>query len=228
MDTLPLFVYYLALHRALIVLAGILSIILGYRLFVVGLGRQSTADSGREESISAEVSKFKIQARNLAPGTAFALFGAVMVGGMALHRPPEISLDLLDGKDGRVKAEMRGEDIRNNPEASVASALSQLERGDKGAAREAARSAARNLAEQSNTVAWVLLKTEADLPVAFKFADAAVAVRPDDASFLHTLSQVLLAQGDIQRARESLARAAAIDPKYEAQLKELANRGAHQ
>jgi tetratricopeptide (TPR) repeat protein len=222
-DTLPLFVYYLALHRALVVLAGILCIFLGYRLFVVGLGRNLTVDGQREESISAEVSKFKFAARNLAPGTAFALFGAVVVGGMALSRPPEISLELLGSTGSRVKAEFRGEDVRSIPEASATSALGHLERGDTIAARETARRAAITLAEQSNTVAWVLLKTDSDLPVAFKLADAAVAVRPDSANFLHTLSQVSLAQGDVEHAREFLARAATIDPKYDAQLhKELA------
>jgi tetratricopeptide (TPR) repeat protein len=228
MDTLPLFVLYLALHRALIVLAGILSIFLGYRLFIAGLGRGSTADGRREESISAEVSKFKISARNLAPGTAFALFGALMVGGMALYRPPEISLDLLGSSGSRVKAELRGEDAGTAPEASATAALGHLERGEKVAARDTAKRVAGTLAGQSNTVAWVLLKTESDLPIAYKLADAAVAVAPDEPKYLHTLSQVLLAQGDLERARKTLARAAALDPKYETQLKELATRASRQ
>lgn len=59
------------------------SIYLGYRLFVLGFDRTSS-------DIEAKYGNYALKFGNFAPGTAFALFGAVLVGIMVATSPAEV------------------------------------------------------------------------------------------------------------------------------------------
>lgn len=221
MEPLALFVGYLALYRLLIFVAGILSIVCGYRLFVLGMGHgMDMHDARREETTTADFKTGTITLRNIAPGTAFALFGAVMVASMALHSPPEVTLDSLEKDGTKMRAELRGEE---KPSRSAASALERLNGGDKTAAKEIAYQAAQDLAPQLNDISWVMVKTGSDPSLARKLAETAVAISSNKASFLDTLSEAYLAAGEPKSAQETLARAAAMDSKYESKFQELKN-----
>jgi hypothetical protein len=88
-----------ALERVLIVCGGILSLVLGYLLFVKGV-------SG-EASLIAEFDRTKIQLINALPGIFFALFGAVILIFMARSNikatltSPENSSNPIEPTDGR-------------------------------------------------------------------------------------------------------------------------------
>jgi len=77
------FVIYLILFRLAIIVAGVVSIILGYRLFTHGI---TSADKG--SSMKTSVGGMKLELKNAAPGTFFAIFGVVIISVMLVSSPP--------------------------------------------------------------------------------------------------------------------------------------------
>ena len=65
------FIVYLTLFRLAIIAAGVVSIVLGYRLFVRGVWPE--AKTSRGTSIDAEVAGSRFTVKNAAPGTCFAV-----------------------------------------------------------------------------------------------------------------------------------------------------------
>jgi hypothetical protein len=84
---ITLYILYLSLWRVIVVLCGALSIYLGYRLFVIGYSQGETNMEGSFRGATVAL-------RNFAPGTAFALFGAILIGVMVALSPAEITLGL--------------------------------------------------------------------------------------------------------------------------------------
>jgi len=78
------FVVYLITFRLAIIAAGVVSIVLGYRLFTHGI---TAADQG--SGMSTSVGTMKLELKNAAPGTFFAIFGVVIISVMLVSSPPE-------------------------------------------------------------------------------------------------------------------------------------------
>ncbi len=75
-----------------------------------------------------------------------------------------------------------------------------------------------------NQLAWDYLqqgKVEDALPL----ARLAVQLRPGQAAFLDTLAEVLFKKGDRDEAATWMAKAAALDPKYQGRIAELERQG---
>jgi hypothetical protein len=77
------YIFYLLAWRLSIVFCGMASIYLGYRLFVLGFDKTSS-------DIEATYGNYAVKFGNFAPGTAFALFGATLVGIMVATSPAEV------------------------------------------------------------------------------------------------------------------------------------------
>lgn len=90
-DETVVYLLYLASWRLAVVGAGAMCIYLGYRLFALGF------DAGKTE-MQFDRGGSSVKLRNLAPGTAFALFGAVLIGTLVVSAPPEIIFS--DGPEG--------------------------------------------------------------------------------------------------------------------------------
>lgn len=211
------FILYLTIHRVLVFAAGILSITLGYRLLLHGLPRG--AESGGAQALEARVGNTRIVAKNLAPGSLFALFGAVLVAGMALYRPPEITFDQVDKGGARAQASLRGEERAADRDSETA-AVRLLEKGDRGAAGAMAARIGKASAERWNNLAWVLGAAGGNTDVALALAQAAVAADPGSAEYLHTLATVRRQRGENQAALQHMRKAAEIDPGFAPKLKE--------
>ena len=82
-DHVLAYVLYLASWRIAIILCGALSIYLGYRLFALGFEASAT-------EIEATHGNSGLKLRNLAPGTAFAFFGASLIAILVATSPAEI------------------------------------------------------------------------------------------------------------------------------------------
>jgi tetratricopeptide (TPR) repeat protein len=83
------FLIYATLFRLAVIGVGALAIYLGYRLFTIGLdepAKLSTAEA-RAKMDALEV---RFLVRNAAPGTVFALFGAVIIAVMLNQGSPEL------------------------------------------------------------------------------------------------------------------------------------------
>lgn len=78
------YIIYLVIFRCAIIAAGIVSIVLGYRLFIHGI---TAANQGAALDTSIAGMSFKLQ--NAAPGTFFAIFGVIIISVMLGTSPPE-------------------------------------------------------------------------------------------------------------------------------------------
>ena len=85
-------VIYVLIWRLGVPACGQTAIILGYKLFKLGL----TSEKGKLE---AGFGGNTIKVSNIAPGTFFALFGAVIIGTLVFTSPAEIIIP-----DGNVQA----------------------------------------------------------------------------------------------------------------------------
>lgn len=79
------YLIYLISWRLSIVAVGGFSIFFGYKLFSLGLASSAM-------KIEGEVKGNMIRVSNLAPGTAFALFGAFLIGLMIYRSPAEVEV----------------------------------------------------------------------------------------------------------------------------------------
>ena len=80
------FIIYLLLFRLAIITAGIVSIVLGFKLFSIGVFKNKTEGT----SVDAKIGEVNISLKNAAPGTVFALFGAIIIVVMLFQKPPEL------------------------------------------------------------------------------------------------------------------------------------------
>lgn len=216
MDTLTALVIYLTLFRLASISAGIISIVLGYKLFVLGVFPKIYKHSSENgEEIVAEVAGAKFSLRNAAPGTCFGMFGVIIIVAMLIMGAPGFTLELLE--KGGIKASLRGDDIRETRTQSKI-ALDYLEAGKKVKAAETVQAALKNLANPLNDFAWVLLKTDPKANQMPFLAEVAVATDSKNPNFLHTLAEIQFTKGDKKRALKTLEQAQAIKPIFTDQL----------
>ncbi|MBA3006047.1 MAG: hypothetical protein KKB91_11130 [Proteobacteria bacterium] len=83
MTTFIVTVAYVLIWRLCVLACGLVAIILGYRLFMNGF-------AVHEGSLEAGVGKNSLKLINIAPGTFFALFGAVIIATLIWTTPAEI------------------------------------------------------------------------------------------------------------------------------------------
>jgi len=216
MDNLNIFVVYLVLFRLSIIAAGIISVILGYRLFIKGVfPRGDIPQSAGGHSVDAEVAGAKFKLLNAAPGTCFALFGAIILVAMFVTGGPEGTFELPATGDRKVT--LRGDDFEDTMSQSKR-ALDYLKQGDTDKAREVVVNALASLSPLLNDFAWVLLKTSPQSTQALWLAAIAADTAPRNPNFLHTLAEIQYHKGNRAEALQTLEKAQAIAPSYSEQL----------
>jgi len=80
--------FYPIIFRVSVVVAGVISIVCGYRLFLAGVFRLPPGAPPTE--VSGRFGGAEFTLKSLAPGTCFALFGAIVIGAMMVSTPPEV------------------------------------------------------------------------------------------------------------------------------------------
>ncbi|CAB1061717.1 hypothetical protein D1BOALGB6SA_6492 [Olavius sp. associated proteobacterium Delta 1] len=215
MDNQIVFIIYLTVFRLAIVTAGITSIFLGYKLFVRGVFTGTGGNTEEGQNVSAEIAGAKFTLRNAAPGTCFALFGAIVIAVMFMTGGPEGTFEVPE--TGGAKTTLRGDEA-TRIQSHVELALQQLKRGASNQANLSAYKGLQLLAPQLNDYAWVLLKTSPEAPLAGLLAESAVDINPHDPNFLHTLSEVQFYNGEKKEAIKTLTKAQAIHPAFTDQL----------
>lgn len=100
MDLSTSFLIYATLFRLAVIAAGALIVVLGYRLFLQGLA------SGDETDASIEGGGFKLTLKKAAPGTCFALFGAVLISVMVIQGSPELDITTAAADNVAVPSEL--------------------------------------------------------------------------------------------------------------------------
>ena len=208
------FLLYAGLYRLAVIGAGIIAILLGYRLFIKGAGVGGNANAEAGASMTAKSDAFEFSIKNAAPGTCFSLFGAALIVAMVVQAGPELALqsgDTATGQSVRIKGSGRGGGF----ERHWVTAENKQRSGDMGAAIDAYGAA---LAADDVTVDGVARVADAIAAVylsqgrsaeALAMARLSVQIRPDKASFLLTLSRVAGANGKAAEAMAAKRRAAA-------------------
>jgi hypothetical protein len=98
-------IVYAALFRLAIIAAGFGCVVMGYRLFVLGV--MPKEGSG----IDSEFGQIRLSLKNAAPGTCFAVLGIVMIVAMIVQGNPEKKIVAVRTNGARVATTWRSDDV---------------------------------------------------------------------------------------------------------------------
>jgi hypothetical protein len=193
---------YLFLSRLLIVAAAITSLILGYRLFARGI---QTRPGEAGSTIESSVAGVRLTVKNAAPGTAFALFGAILIIVMLIQSSPSVTLQTLNkyrdvqeqavsGSEPQTPSETRSSlTLRGGSQDTISSITKQgiefERRDDLIGAERAYRDAVTMMAEPMNDLAWIYLGSHRAKD-ALGLASLAAQLRADEPRYVDTLNKV--------------------------------------
>jgi tetratricopeptide (TPR) repeat protein len=213
------FLIYVTAFRLAIIGAGVVSMFLGYRLFVRGIYQQG----GGESSIEFKAAGSGFTLRNAAPGTCFGIFGVALISAMLVQGNPQLTYEMIqkaagaDAPTTSAKLELRGAETQGAFDALVEKGTAYDKAGDTAHAAEAYHQALAELATPMNQLAWIYYqqsKTGQALPL----ARMAAQIDPDNPAILDTLAEVLAKEGDRAEAVKSMEKAASLDPQYREKL----------
>jgi tetratricopeptide (TPR) repeat protein len=229
------FLVYLTLYRLAIITAGVVSIVLGYRLFAPGV--VPVIGNTQESAVQVTVAGSGFTLKNAAPGTGFGLFGVILVTVMLVQGSPELTYETLQKAAAAAPANtaalddtistkvvMRGTKPGGSAPSLVQKGLEYEKAGDSAHAIDAYKEALSNMALPMNQLAWLYLqqgRTDDALPLARLAAD----LSPDDPAILETLAEVLAKHGDRPGAIRWMGKAADMDPQYRDKLAQLKQPG---
>jgi hypothetical protein len=188
---------YLLVFRLSIVAAGMLSLVLGYKLFLKGSETFAKSTAGTTIESSIGIGKFTV--RNAAPGTAFALFGVCLLMITLVQGRPLVTLETLSQWQGKVGADESNEttgkekiELRGSGgaiEQLTAEGVEFARKGDNANAQRAFEEAVTDMAEPMNDLAWIYLGS-GHAKEALSLATVAVQLRPNEPRYLDTLAKV--------------------------------------
>ncbi len=220
------FLIYAALYHVAVIAAGVVSIVLGYRLFVRGVMPGDGTDA------HASAGDIKLTLKNASPGTVFALFGAVIIGATVTVGRPELAMQRLDELDEQTGARtqtlstrVRGTDSLGFVESSrgfdklVREGRERRRAGDVEGAIEAYASALSNstvtlaqAARPVNELARIYVD-EDRIEEALTLARLAYQIDPLNPAYLETLARVNLRHGSYGEAVEASRLAVELSPE---------------
>ncbi len=218
------FIIYLILFRLAIITTGIIAIVLGYRLFIKGIGWEMSNAGGT--SVEAEVGANRFTLKNAAPGTCFALFGVIIIAIMFATGGPELTLNHLKNatmtSTDQEKSEPGSEsweiglkgDITDSIKIAYKSGLFYERQRDTTNAI-AAYEKALNLfpTDILNNLAWMYLfagKIEESKPM----VQLATQLEPNNANYLDTYAEFLYNVGNYEEGLRIIEKAAKLNSKF--------------
>jgi tetratricopeptide (TPR) repeat protein len=216
------FLLYVTAFRLAIIAAGVVSLILGYRLFIRGV---NTA-GGAESSIDFKAAGSGFTLKNSAPGTCFGVFGVVLITAMVIQGNPQLTYESAQKAAGAAEAgaptklELRGSETAGAFESLSEKGLQYEKAGDRPRAIDAYQQALALMATPMNQLALLYVqqsKAEQALPL----ARLAAQMNPANADVLETLAEVLDRHGDRAEALNWMEKAASLDSRYRGKLDEL-------
>jgi hypothetical protein len=189
---------YLLAARLAIVSAGIVSMVIGYRLLCRGVGM---ADQIKQDStIESSFAGLKFSMKNAAPGTAFALFGAVLISVMLVQSSPSVTWESIrkwqattgsqtsNGTTESTRLQMRGDQGAESITSLTALGRELESHGKTADAERAYQQAVTAMAEPMNDLAWLYLSS-GRAKGALGLATLAVQLNPGEARYTDTLAK---------------------------------------
>lgn len=221
-DIAPYFLIYVALFRLAIIAAGVVSIVLGYRLFC----KDNWADTPiKGTDVDAKIPGASFKLRNAAPGSVFVFLGVITIVFMLAQEMPEFDFEnrnQIQAKDENgsepvtsvTTLKMKGD---NTIEAWTKKCIEDYD-GGKGQideAIDACHKAITPATKSMNNLAWIYQK-QGKVIEAFGFAKIAVVMNPQKKDYLKTLATILCqAQTQNDDALHWMDTAIKQEPNYE-------------
>jgi len=213
---------YLTVFRLAIIAAGVVSIVLGYRLFMRGV----YPTGGGESSVDFKAAGSGFTLRNAAPGTCFGIFGMTLITAMLVQGSPQFTYEMMEKAAGAnnaatsAKLELRGVETPGAFAALVEKGMAYEKAGDPSHAAEAYQQALAGLAAPMNQLAWLYYQ-QSKIEQALPLARMAAQIDPENPAVLDTLAEVLARHGDRAEAIKWMEKAAGADSRYRYKLDEL-------
>lgn len=233
MDWASTFIIYLLIFRLAIIATGAISIILGYRLFCVGVWPRTPRTKGT--IVEAKLASAGLTLKNAAPGTCFALFGVIIIAVMFMTGGPEMTLQTITRsgllKDGgsedlatisesnfKARGAQNGNELIESLGAATTHGIDYQRQKDTTNAVRSYEAAVAMMATPMNHLAW-LYQAQGRLEEALPLSQMAVKLVPNDPNFLDTLAEILYRQGERGEALRLLRKAAKLDARLQDKLK---------
>lgn len=205
-------IIYMILFRLALIGAGIVCIVLGYRLFVIGV-YPFARNKRNDEQISAEIAGASFTLKNAAPGTSFALFGVIIIVATFITGQPEVNITMRDNKvqELALRGDTNTKEGKDNQTRQVVNLLQKTGDGEKQNIQQILLVSSDVL----NNFAWDLYQSNSRLSQAELLAELAVIAKPDTHNYLHTLAVIQFKQGKKDRAIKTLKNAYSLEPLHE-------------
>ena len=213
---IPSFILYLTLFRLAIIAAGIVSIVLGYKLFVRGVW----PDGGGGTEVDAKVGSSQFTLKNAAPGSVFALFGVIIIAVMFASGSPELTLKMLQ-EAGKAQTDSSHSTIseltlKSQYNGSIESLIWQgREKYRNGQIESATRDFEQAIEKSSiaiNALAWLYLQN-GEAKKALPLALVAVSADSNNADYQDTLAKIFEKIGETEKALYHREKAALLNPE---------------
>src|SRR5271157_2374657 len=186
---------YLLLFRVAIVAAAVVSVVLGYKLFCRGIGTATGGGAG--STIESSIVGARLTVKNAAPGTAFALFGAILIVVMLIQSSPSVTWESMSkwrpssAAQGPAENEQTNKIVMRGSEQDTIASLTALgieyeKNGDTANAERSYAKAVAVMAEPINDLAWLYFRS-GRVKEAVGLATLAVQLRPDEPRYQDTL-----------------------------------------
>src|SRR3990172_9230984 len=219
MDIASSFIIYVTLFRLAIIATGVISIILGYRLFCKGV---FPGEGDKGATVEADIAGSKFTLKSAAPGIFFAFFGVIIISVMMAKGNPEFSLEMLnkatlktnDGSKEEVEPEtsskilLRGD---NKVELLTKKGINKEKQGNMDKAIEAYREAVNLVICPMSYLAWLYQK-EGNFDEGLLLAQVSVMMNPNEADYVDTLAVILCKMGKREEALPLMKKAAELKP----------------
>jgi tetratricopeptide (TPR) repeat protein len=192
------FIIYAAVFRIAIILSGIISIVLGYKLFSKRIYTE-VKDSKTEANISS--GPLKIYLKNGGPGLFFAMFGVCIICIMLINGIP-VSIEEVDGN--RIKRTIRGNSAIKDEmtiEELNDEGVKFERKGELDKAYDYYSKAVKLTSIPINNFAWILQK-QGNYTDSIALSRVTVFMDPNNPKYIDTLAVALCKNGMLEESLE--------------------------
>lgn len=228
MDLLNNFIIYLILYRLSIIFTGLISVYLGYKLFLKGVFAAEESLSVSGVDIETKVAGNSFNIKNAAPGTVFALFGAAIVVVMAWNGSPELVKKELESLESDLtEITLRSGSIDNTALDSIIQKKLQGHIVNGGTlsflySQSRYEEALLSISNNLNGLAWEY-KEKGDLENALPIAKLAVSINPKEPNFLDTLAEIYFDLNEYELAVKYMSKVVIYDNSQKDKLEKYSS-----
>ena len=203
------FIIYAVIFRISVLIAGIISIIIGYKLFLKGLYSEHNSNNA---NLDASIGEWKITLKDAGPGTFFALFGLIIIHSMIQNGNPELVIEQFVKADvAKSKSTYRTIDEECQYCKILDDAIGYRNQNDVQSLIKIYKDALELTSAPLNELAWLWFKNDNKLQDALLLTQTAIIFNPNDAVYWDTKAEILFKLKRYKEAYEAIEKASKLD-----------------